>query len=115
MSFLDQAIDDYLTTREAVTNAPQAAELVGTFTDVVTERLNGQAVGLMAYEDPIASDPDDTITPPGAVGAAPALYDQPYSAAQTAAINALAANVAALAAELHDLKLKMRVAGHLLP
>lgn len=112
-TFLEEAIDDYNSTRETATSAPQTSETVGVFTDVQTEKLNGQPVGLMAYRDPIAADPDDPIAPPPAVDPAPLAYSQAYADEQTDAINVLRANVAALAAELHDLKAKARTAGHL--
>lgn len=114
MSFLDEALRDYNTTRQ-VDAPPQFDEpqIVGTFTDVQTQTINGETVGTMLSKNAIASDPDDAITVPATVVAAPVAYDQTYTDTLRAAVNTLTVAVTALTAEVHDLKAKARTAGHL--
>jgi hypothetical protein len=91
------------------------AENVATFSDVKTPKLNGTAIGSLAYRNAAAADPDDTITVPGAVGAAPVAYDQAHSEALRAAVNILITAVTALTAEVHDLKANLRSANIVTP
>lgn len=97
------------------TQAAQTPENVGTFSNVITPKLNGTTIGGLAYRNPAVADPDDTITVPGTVGAAPVAYDQAYVETLRAAINTLIAAVTAQAVEVHDLKAKLRAANIVTP
>ena len=95
--------------------AAQTPENVATFSDVITPRLNGTTIGGLAYRSAAAADPDDAITVPGTVAAAPVAYDQTYVETLRAAINTLIAAVTAQATEVHDLKAKLRSANIVTP
>lgn len=94
---------------------PATTENILTVTDVRSDKLNGQLIGSLAYRNAAAAAGNDAIITPGMVAAAPAAYDQTYEESQRTALNTLITAVNALAAELHDAKDKLRLAGIITP